>query len=197
MVEMHMFSKPAVLGIAAVAVFGVALAVPVVAQSGLPAPKSSVQAKELLSLLQAKKLDAFAVPDPQEPGRFVAVYGTPGVQLLVVTATYERPTDIEYRIFQKDYTGAYADLKSGVMSKARTFIEDMAGDGLLASPGKSPISDTITTGGEKHVFDGDFADPKKKNQKKISQEDYVKSYSSADEMYTRLLGALLAELKKT
>jgi hypothetical protein len=164
---------------------------------GLPTPKSGGQAKELASLLQAKKLDAFAVPDPAQPGRFVAVYGIPGVQLLIVVATYERPSDIEYRIYQKDYTGAYADLKSGVISKDRVFIEDMSGDGLQAAPAKNQVGDTLTIGAEKRVFDGDFADPKKKNQKKISQEDYVKSYSSADETYTRLLGALLEQLRKT
>jgi len=179
-----------------VAVLGVAMAGPLAGQAGLPLTKSGSQAKELLSLLQAKKLEAFAVADPSQPGRFVAVYGIPGVQLLVVTASYERPTDIEYRIYQKDYSGAYADLKSGTLAKDRTFIEDMSGDGLQAAPPKNQIGDAVTMGADKRVFDGDFADPKKKNQKKISQEDYMKSYSSADETYTRLLGALLEQLKK-
>ena len=173
-----------------------AAALPLAAQMSLPAAKSAGQAKELLSLLQSKKLEAFAVPDPAQPGRFVAVYGIPGVQLLVVSASYERPTDIEYRIYHKDYSGAYADLKSGTMSTGRTFIEDMAGDGLQAMPGKNQAGDVITVGAEKHVFDGDFADPKKRNQKKVSQDDYLKSYTSADETYARLLGALLEELKK-
>ena len=119
----------------------------------------------------------------------------PGVQLLLVTASYERPTDIEYRIYQKDYTGAYADLKSGTMSKDRTFFEDMLGDGLQPVPAKNQIGDAVTVGTEKRVFDGDF-DPKNKNPKKISQDDYVKAFSSADETYARLIGALLTELKK-
>jgi len=181
------------------ATFGVvcvSLSAAVAAQLGLPTSKSGSQAKELLSLLQSKKLEAFAAPDPEHPGRFVAVYGIPGVQLLVVSAVYERPTDIEYRIFQKDYSGAYADLKSGTMSKERTFIEDMSGDGLQPMPPKNQLGDAVTVGADKRVFDGDFADPKKKNQKKISQEDYLKSYSTADETYTRLVGALLAQLKK-
>jgi len=190
-------SWSAISGLTAAVAIALLSAAPAAAQTGLPTPKSSGQAKELLSLLQSKKLEAFAVPDPTQPGRFVAVYGVPGVQLLLVTASYERPTDIEYRIYQKDYTGAYADLKSGVLAKDRTFIEDMAGDGLQATPLKNQIGDTCTVGSEKHVFDGDYADPKKKNAKKISQEDYVKLYSSADEIYTRLLGALLEQLRKT
>ena len=46
------------------------------------------------------------------------------------------------------------------------------------------------------MFDGDFADPRRRNQKKISQDEYLKAFSAADERYTRLLTILIEELKK-
>ena len=87
-----------------------------------PVAASAGEAKELVTLLQSKKLEAFAVPDPSHAGRFVAVLHVPNVQLLVVAASYERASDIEYRIYQKDFQGAYADLRSGIMSSNRVLI---------------------------------------------------------------------------
>ena len=161
-----------------------------------PQTKSAAQAKELQTLMQSKKIEAFAVRDPLRTDRFVAVLGVAGVQLLVVAADYDRPSDIEYRLYQKDYMGAYADLKSSILAKARIYVEDMACDGLRALPLKGQIGDTVVFGAEKHVFDGDFADPRKKNVKKISQDEYMKAFEAADERYSALLGHLIAELKK-
>ena len=129
--------------------------------------------------------------------RFVAVLGVAGIQLLVVAADYDRPSDIEYRLYQKDYMGAYADLKSSILAKERIYVEDMSCDGLRALPAKGQIGDTVVLGVQKQVFDGDFADGKKKNDKKISQDDYMKVFQTADERYSTLLGHLIAELKKS
>jgi hypothetical protein len=161
-----------------------------------PAAASTAKAKELVGLLQSKKLEAFAVRDPAENGRFIAALLVPNVQLLLVTAAYERPMDIEYRLYHKDFMGAYMDLNSSVYSKARTFVEDSKGDGLIALPGKDPMHDSVKVETQRHVFDGAFADPKRRNDKRIPQEEYFKAFSSADESYTRLLGLLLEELKK-
>jgi hypothetical protein len=158
--------------------------------------KSTAQAKEVLSLMQTKKLEAFAARDPLRTDRFVAVLGVPGVQLLVVAADYDRPSDIEYRLYTKDYMGAYADLKSSILAKEKIYVEDMACDGLKPLPAKNQIGDTVVIGTEKRIFDGVFADPKKKNDKKISQEDYMKAFTTADERYSTILGHLLTELKK-
>ena len=183
-----------VVALTLVTVVSLQAAAPAAAQ--LPIAKSTAQAKELQTLLQSKKLEAFAVRDPLKTDRFIAVLGIPNVQLLVVAAAFERPSDIEYRLYQKDYLGAYADLKSSIFAKDRVFVEDMAADGLRFTPPKEQTGDSVVMGADKHVFDGDFADPKKKNQKKISQEDYTKAFSAADERYSTLLGWLITELKK-
>jgi hypothetical protein len=166
----------------------------------VPAPVSSAsqqKAKELAAALAQRKLEYFAVSDPTSSGRYVAVLHVPGVQLLVVSAAYERITDMDYRFYQKDYQNAYLDLRSGLLSTARVIVEDTGSDGLVAVPGKNPARDTFTSGTEHYTFDGDFADPKKKNQKKISQDDYMKAFAGADERYAKLLGLLIDGLGKS
>jgi hypothetical protein len=162
-----------------------------------PASTSATSAKELVGLLQARKLEAYAVRDPSESGRFVAVLLIPNVQLLVVSAAYERPMDIEYRLYHKDFMNAYMDLNSSVYSQAKFFVDDAQGDGLKAVPGKEPGRDAVKAEGQDRVFDGAFADPRRRNDKRISQEDYFKAFVAADERYARLLGVLVAELKKS
>lgn len=161
----------------------------------VPASTSTAPAKELAGLLASRNLQAFAARDTGHSGRYVAALSTPGVQLLVVAATYDRPSDIEYGLYTKDYMGAYMDLKSSVLAKDKVFIEDALADGLLAVPGKDQPADQITIGTTQTVFDGDFSSPKKHDKKKIAEADYMKAYQSADARYARLLGDLLTALK--
>jgi hypothetical protein len=180
---------------ACVAAFGV---VSVSAQTPAPpAAASSAKAKELVGLLQTRKLEAFAIRDPSESGRFIAALLVPNVQLLLVSAAYERPMDIEYRLYHKDFMGAYMDLNSSIYSKSRMFVEDSKGDGLIAMPGKDPMHDSVKVDTQRQVFDGAYADPKRRNDKRMPQEAYFKAFTSADENYSRLLGLLLEELKKS
>jgi len=168
-----------------------------VSAQALPVPTSPARVKELVALLQSKKLEAFAVKDAAEAGRFVAVYLVPNVQLMLISAGYERPTDVEYRIYQKDFTNAYAELNSSVLAKDKVFFQDALCDGLLPKA-TNGAEDIVTIGTAKRVFNGDYNDPKKKpDPKKISLEDYVKAYSEADAKYTSLVTMLLEELKKS
>jgi hypothetical protein len=181
---------------AAVALAGLVATPPARAeQSAVPASTSAAPAKELVSLLASRQLQAYTARVTGQNGRFVAALNTPGVQLLVVAATYDRPSDIEYRLYTKDYMSAYMDLNSSVLAKDKVFIDDALGDGLVAIPAKDQLADQITIGTETRSFDGDFADPRKKDKKKISETDYMKAYQDADARYARLLGDLLAALK--
>jgi len=162
-----------------------------------PPAASATKVKELVALLQAKKLEAIAARDPAQAGRFVAALLIPNVQLLAVSATYNRPLDIEYYLYQKDFMSAYVNLNSSTLVAEKVFIEDAHLDGLVALPGKTLGFDTFSEDTKRQVFDGDFADPKRKNQKKISQDDYLKVYSTADEKYTKILTLLIEEMKKS
>lgn len=175
----------------------VALGTLAVAQTPAGPPcTSSDKAKELVSLMQQKKLEVFAARESLESPHFFAALNVPGVQLLVISATYERTTDINYRLFTKDYMGAYQDLRAGVLAKDKVLVEDALGDGLIAVPAKGALQfDTVTIGADKHPFNGDFVPANKKNPKKISQDDYFKAYSDADAKYAQVLTILIDSIK--
>jgi hypothetical protein len=164
--------------------------------SQAPAAASAAKAKELIGLMQSKKLEALAARDPDKSGRYLAALHIPNVQLLVVSAAYSKPGDIDARLYYKDFMGAYVDLNTSIHSSDKTFIEDALCDGLIAQPGKSLVHDSARLGTEKRVFDGDFAGPNQKNSKKISQDAYLKLFSTAEEQYIRVLTVLIEEAKK-
>ena len=162
----------------------------------VPPSKSAAHAKEVVSLLTSKKLEAFALRDPTDPKKFIALLHIPNVQLLVISASHEHASDLDYGFYQKDYMGLYQDLNSSPMSKGKVFIEDAVCDGLVAVPAKGGGRDSITIGTDRRTFDGDFLDPRKKDPKKISQDDYMKAFAAADEQYDHMLVLILDELKK-
>jgi hypothetical protein len=166
-------------------------------EASMPAPASTAGAKDLTAAMTAKNLQAFTAEDPDHVGHFAAALLVPGVQLLVVSADYDRPTDIQYRIYTKDFMNGYMDLNSSVLSKNKVFIEDAKGDGLVPVPAKDAAADSATIGGDHTVFDGDFTKPGKKSKDKISYDDYVKAFTAADADYTKALALLLDAIRKT
>jgi hypothetical protein len=157
---------------------------------------SAPKVKELITLMQTKKLEAVAAKDPSASGRFIAALHIPSVQLLVVSAQYSMPGELDSRLYYKDYMGAYVDLNTSVHSKDKTFIEDALCDGLVALPGKSLARDSALIGTDRQIFDGDFAKPSQRNSKKVPHDVYHKRFSTAEERYVRVLGVLIEEVKK-
>ncbi len=162
--------------------------------ASMPASTSGAKAKEVASLMQARKLESFAAAETGS--KYVAALLIPNVQLLVVSAAYGRPTDLEYRVINKQYMDVYMDLKSSGLAADKAFFEDALADGLAPVPAKNMPADSMTSGSERRLFDGDFADPRRRNQKKISQEDYFKAYAAADARYAVVLDVIIAALKK-
>ena len=160
------------------------------------ASTSVAKAKEFTAAMKAKKLEAFAMRDPAGPNRFIAAICNPDVQILLVSAAYGRPSDIEYRLFQKDYTTAYRDLRTAVVASERFFVEDNLGDGLVAVPAKNGLPDSAALNGTTTLFEGP-ADPKKRNDKRMAADAYTKIFSETDQRYSQLLDAIVAELKKS
>ena len=184
--------------VAAAIVIGAAESARLAAQAAPPPSTSAARAKELVGLLQARKLESFAARMPNEAGRYLAVLLVPNAQLLAVSASYSRPTDMEYYLHNKEYQNAYTNLSSSTLAENKLFFEDALHDGLVPLPGKSPVADAVRIGAARQDFNGDFADPRRRNQAKdkISQEAYFKAYVSADEQYAKVLDVLIAELKK-
>lgn len=152
--------------------------------------KSSVAAKALSETLDRLKLDSIAAADPAEPGLFVAALYFPGAQLLVVSAKYSAPTLMNGKLTKKDYRDAYIDLSSASIAGSKIFIMDQGANGLLAKPAEEQGADSWEQGNKTTSFDGDW------KRAKLSEEEYMKTFSTADERYARILALLAAQAKQ-
>jgi hypothetical protein len=151
--------------------------------------KSSAAAKELAQLLDAAKLDSIAGRDPAQPDQFVAALYFPG-QLLVVSARYSAPVLLDQKIEKKEYRDVYIDLNSASISNTKVFVEDLNADGLRARREDDQPFDTVENGATRLALDGDW------KRQKLTEADYMKQYGELDERYSKMLGVLLAQLKK-
>ncbi len=157
------------------------------------AAQSSAAAKEVADLMAKANKDCVAMEHPSVFGGYVAALSIPGAKLTVVTARFKDTTAMTYKLYQKDCMGAYADLNAAVDAMDRVIIDDINADGLVATPKKDTPLDGITREGKTEKFDGDKNALKKL---KMTPEDFAKSFTSADDLYTQLLRLLSVELKK-
>ena len=82
------------------ALFVVVLAAPA-APAAAQGTKSADLAKQLVQLLDARKLDAIAAADGGAPGAYAAALYFPGTQLLVVSAKYAAPPLLDDKLAKK------------------------------------------------------------------------------------------------
>jgi hypothetical protein len=154
--------------------------------------RSAALAKQLTAALDAANLDSIAAKDPSAEGTYVAALYFKGAQLLVVSAKYAAPTLLDAKLAQKDFRDVYIDLNSASVPESKVFIEDLGADGLRPKRGgdNDPF-DSYEQAGKRVAFDGDW------KAQKISEQDYMKTYSAADERYSQILQTLLEQVKKT
>jgi hypothetical protein len=151
--------------------------------------KSAAVAKELVQLMQQKKLDAIAAKLPAPDGHYAAAMYFANVQLLVVSGQYPVPVLMDPRLAAKEYRDIYMELSGTVTPATKVFVQDM-GDPGLSQRKQDNLFDTWNGSGKTVMFDGE------PGEQKMSDGDYAKSFSEADETYARILSALLAEAKK-
>jgi hypothetical protein len=175
--------------LAAIAVSCAALVTPALAlaQNGT---KSPAAAKELTAVLDRLKLEAIAAADPADAGTFVAALYFQGGQLLVVSAKYSAPSLLVAKLAKKDYRDVYIDLNAASIAGSKIFVMDQTCDGLVAKPGDG-AADTWEQGTTTTVFDGEW------KKAKMSEEDYVKAFTGADDRYARILTLLTAQARKS
>ena len=152
--------------------------------------KSGPLAQQLAAALDAAKLDSIAAKDPSNADVFIGALYFPSVQLLAVSARYTVPVLLNDRLAKKEYRDIYLDLSSASVPATKLFIEDLGADGLKAKRIESQPFDSYELAGKRTAFDGDW---KKQN---LSEDEYMKTFSTADERYAQILMALLAQLKK-
>ena len=152
--------------------------------------KSAALAKQLAAALDDAKLDSIAAPDPTSPDTFVAALYFPNMQLLVVSAKYTVPQLLVAKVAKKDYRDVYIDLNSASVPDSKIFVEDLGADGLKPKREENQPFDTYEQGGKRTVFNSDW------KAQKLSEQDYMKAFSGADDQYAHILQALIAQLKK-
>jgi hypothetical protein len=153
--------------------------------------KSASLAKQLAAALDTVKLDSIAARDPAAPDVFVAALYFPGIQLLVVSGKYSVPQLLNERIGRKEYRDVYLDLNGASVADTKVFIEDPGADGLKPKREDNTAFDQCEAAGKRTMFDGEW------KKQKLSEQEYMKAFASADERYAQILAALLAQLKKT
>jgi hypothetical protein len=151
--------------------------------------KSAAVAKELVQVMGQKKLEAIAAKVPTADGHYAAAMYFANVQLLVVSGQYPVPQLMDPKLAAKEYRDIYMELSGTVTPASKVFVQDM-GDPGLSQRKQDNLFDTWNQAGKAVMFDGD------PDRQKMSDADYAKSFSEADETYARILGALLAEAKK-
>jgi hypothetical protein len=152
--------------------------------------RSNAAAKELAVTLDRLKLDSIAAPDPVEKDVFVAALYFQGTQLLVVSAKYSVPVLLVAKLAKKDFRDVYIDLNAASVAGSKIFVMDQGADGLVAKPGDG-VPDSWEQGTKTIAFDGEW------RKAKMSEEDYLKAFSDADERYARILTVLNEHAKKS
>lgn len=151
--------------------------------------KSPAAAKALVQALNTAKLDSIAAIDPSEPGLFAAALYIPGTQLLVVSAKYSAPPLLIDKLTRRDYRDVYIDLNSASMPDTKVFVMDQGVNGLVARPDDDQPADSWENGRTQLAFDGKWKDAK------MSEEEYMKAFTDADERYARILTLLTEHAK--
>lgn len=154
-------------------------------------PKSAPLVKELTQLLDQRKLTAIAAKAPNSQDEYVAALYFPGSQLLVVAARYAVPLYIEQKLEKKEYMEVYIDLNSASVPESKVFVSDLQANGLQPRPEEGQPFDTFEVAGKAFTFDRNW---RKLN---ITEEEYMKRFTDADDRYAQLLSILLNQLKKS
>ena len=165
----------------------IACSAPVFAQEA----KSALLAKQLAAALDAGRLDSVAAKDPANPGVYIGALYLPGLQLLTIAAKYSVPELIDARLTKKEYRDVYVELNGAGDPATKVFIEDRGCNGLVAKQEENRGADSYEAWGKRTTFDSDW------KKQKLSEEDYLKTFSEADQRYADILAALLAQLKKS
>ena len=152
--------------------------------------KSAALAKELTDLLQARKLDSVAARLPPSPDQFAAALYFPG-NLIIVSARTSAPAVLNEKLISRQFRDVYIDLNSASIPESRVMITDGGADGLRPSRVANQPFDMHDAGGKSVRFDGNW------REDRMSEKDYMAAFSQADELYTKVLTALLNELKKS
>ena len=149
--------------------------------------KSSALVDDLESLMTARQLEAVAAQDPDSPDHFIAALLMPDVQLLIVSAQYPAPAELQAQLAQQQYRDVYTALHQPSAQPTRFFLMDIGCDGLRT--GDDRVDVLYEKGTTQTLFDGRW------KQQGLSEAAYTKRVQDAEGRYARLLSILASSLK--
>jgi hypothetical protein len=158
-------------------------ATPLSAQSG---PAWQTRAVELAKRLAGTGATAFAAQVPNDPSRFVAALHIPGVQLLVISATYASPVLLRELMLKQDYQGVYRELNAAANRQGQLFIEDLGADGLRPDRERdAPFDITWRDMKQRTLYNGSWKD------QQLSEAEYRTRFETDAAEYAGVLDILL------
>jgi hypothetical protein len=149
--------------------------------------QSGALVTNLAALMTARHLDSVAAQDPEAPDRFIAALLMPGVQLLIVSAQYPVPGELQTQLAQQKYRDVYAALHQPSARQTRFFLMDVGCDGLRRDGEEVDVlyeRGTIQT-----LFDGKW------KKQGLSEAVYTQRAQDAETRYSRLLSILTSTLQ--
>jgi hypothetical protein len=152
--------------------------------------QSAPLAAELVKLLDAAKATSIAAAMPGTPDQFVGALYVQGSELLVVSGRYAAPQLMTAKLNDKAYMDVYVDLNTASIPNTKVLISDLGADGLKAQRKGNEPFDTAEIRGKTVSFDGDWS------KAKLSEKDYMSTFSTAEHEYAEMLRALVAQMKK-
>jgi hypothetical protein len=142
---------------------------------------------DLTSLMIARQLEAVAARDPESPDHFVAALLMKDAQLLVVSAQYPAPAELQAHLTQQQYRDVYTALHQPSAQATRFFMMDSGCDGLQT--GAEAVDVLYEKGTTQTLFDGRW------KQQGLSEAAYAKRVQDAETRYSRLLSILTSSLR--
>ena len=159
----------------------VAYVVIFIGSAGAQESQSAPLATELSEIMAAGQLDAVAVKDASDEGRYIAALAFPG-QLLVVSAQYEVPLYVDQKIENRQFRDVYIDLNTASIDGTKVLVTDVGANGLLANDAGVDMYDD---GSGVLRLDGTGT----------ADVDYESAVADADREYARLLRALIDQAR--
>ena len=148
--------------------------------------ESQARAVELSKRLTGTAPVAFSAAVPNDPSRFVAALHIPGVQLLVISASYQSPALLRELIAKRDHQRVYLDLNSAADRQGRLFIEDLGADGLRPDRERDVAFDiTWRDATQRTMYNGNWKD------QQLSEAEYRARFEKDAAEYANVLQILL------
>lgn len=148
---------------------------------------SAKLATRLAERLGSEGTTAFAASVPGDAARFVAALYIPGVQLLVISATYPTPALLRERIAKGEYRQVYMDLNGAGDRPGRFFVEDLGTDGLRPERERNgPFDITWRDGAQRTMYNGEW------REQQFTEDEYRSRFEKDASEYAELLQVLLA-----